>query len=200
LLLVVIPVVLIAFIWAEDFYRLWIGEKYILGNEFSSVALLLQILLVGTVLSYSSNVAGQILMASGFIRSLALVQVSGAAINLIACLLLIPHFQLVGVAMASVSAVLVVDVIGIPILLARHVGMNVRSFIVASWSRLAIVSLSLPLIFLGIRKLGDSDSWSALMAQGAAAGFIGLVIVGVLGLKSEERQYFMDFMLRRAGK
>ncbi len=197
LLLVVIPAVLVAFFWAEDFYRLWIGEKYIVGDEYSSVALLLQILLVGTVLSYSSNVAGQILLAGGFIRSLALVQISGAAINLTASLLLISNFQLIGVALASVFAVVAVDVIGIPILLARHVGMSVRSFIIASWSRLAIVSILLLLLFPAIREFGNIDGWRTLLIHGFVAGFTGLLVVFVFGLKPEERQYFRKL---RTGK
>ena len=60
MLLVMISVVLPAAFWAEDFYRLWIGEKYLSGVPFQSVAVLFQILLISVVSDYSSGIAGQI--------------------------------------------------------------------------------------------------------------------------------------------
>ena len=62
MMLVMIPSVLGATIWAEDFYRLWIGKSYLSGAPFHSVALIFQILLISTVTGYSSSIAQLILV------------------------------------------------------------------------------------------------------------------------------------------
>ena len=197
LLLAVIPTVLIAFVWADDFYRLWIGPEFLSGEPYASVALLLKVLLVGTLLSYSSNVAGQILIATGHVRQLALVQVSGAALNLTISLLLIGKFGLLGPALASVLAIVLVDLLGIPVILFRMVGMHVRELARTVWLRLAILGGILLATFVAIRAIGQPDQWWQLFLDGFLAGVVALVAILIIGLNAEERGRFVAHPLRR---
>ncbi|MCA9423323.1 MAG: polysaccharide biosynthesis C-terminal domain-containing protein, partial [Nitrospira sp.] len=187
MLLVVIPVVMIAYFWADDFYRLWLGEEYLTGETYSSVADLLRVLLIATLLSYMSNVAGQIVLASGHVRQLALLQISGAIINLTASLILIQAFGLIGLAVAAVMATIVVDLVGMPVLLNRLVGLHIKDFLLSAWARLLGVALLVGILFLGIRRLGQPDGWFDLILQGAFAGFAVVAVLTTIGITAEER-------------
>jgi len=187
MLLVVIPVVLIAYFWAPDFYRLWIGEKYLTGETYASVSDILRVLLIGTLLSYTSNVAGQIILAAGHIRQLALLQISGAVLNLTASLILIHYFGLIGVAIAAILATIVVDLVGIPVVLNRHVGIHVKEFLLSAWARLVGVALLLAMLILGIRQLEQPEQWTELIMQGILAGCAAVAVLIIIGITAEER-------------
>jgi O-antigen/teichoic acid export membrane protein len=81
MMLVIIPVTVLAYFWAEDFYRLWVGEAYLSGSAYPSVALVFQVLVLSIATNYS-NVAGHILMGAGHVRSLAIAAIRGSLINL----------------------------------------------------------------------------------------------------------------------
>lgn len=196
LLLAVIPTVLIAFVWADDFYRLWIGPEYLSGEQYASVALLLKVLLIGTILSYSSNVAGQILMATGHVRQLALVQASGAVLNLTVCLLLIGQFGLLGPTLASVFAIVLVDLIGIPFILFRKVGMHVTEFIMSAGLRLVTIGFLLFVLFEAIRLISHPDGWWLLFINGGIAVFGAFIVITYLGLTRDERRRFIEQPIR----
>ena len=197
MLLAVIPTVLIAFVWADDFYRLWIGPQYLSGDPFASVSLLLRILLIGTVLSYVSNVAGQILVAAGHIRRVALLQVGGAAVNLTIALVLVESVGLVGVALASLVAICLVDIVGIPLVLSKQMDIRAGEFLGAAWVRLAIVATVLSVLYVAIHALTWPEGWIGLIMQGIAAVVGAIVTVLSIGITSEERLRFLALPLRR---
>jgi O-antigen/teichoic acid export membrane protein len=197
LLLAVIPVVLIAFVWADPFYRLWVGEKFVSGEPYDSVALLLQVLLAGTLISYSSNVAGKILTASGHIRQLSLLQVSGTVVNLIASLVLIPYMGLLGVAIASCLTIIVVDLIGVPLMLFRKSGMHAGDFARSAGFRLGSVVIVLFFWFEAVREVSQPDQWWEMILNGALGGLGAIATIAVLGLTRKERRRFLEQPVRR---
>ena len=192
LLLAVIPAVLVAFVWADEFYRLWIGQEFLSNETYVSVSLLLKVLLLGTLMSYSSNVASQILMASGHIRQLSLLQISGSIINLGASLLLIEYIGLLGVAIAGVLAIIVVDAIGIPVALYKKTGMHFNDLIKSAGSRICVIAGSLLVLFEMIRRLSKPDDWWELILNGALAGCFALAVIVAIGLTREERRRFIE--------
>ena len=84
-----ISVMLVAMFWSENFYRLWIGEEYISGRQFHSVAFIFQILLAGILTVYLSNSAAQILVGANRVRTLATALICGSMSNLACSLVLI---------------------------------------------------------------------------------------------------------------
>jgi len=149
--------VLVSCVWVEDFYRLWVGDKYLAGEPFASVATLLQIMLVGTVTGYAANIASQILIGTGRIREVAILKVSGATITTILSVILMPYFGLHAIPIALVIGISIVELIGVPIVLNRNTGLNFLEFMRSSSARLVVVSLMLAASFVGIKLL-----WIAL--------------------------------------
>ncbi len=192
MMLVMVLSVLGAAFWAEDFYRLWVGAKYVSGEQYPSVALLLQILLLSTATSYVSNVGGQILMGSGRVKLVALLLIGGSMVNLLVSILLLHSVGLVGAAIATVLASLMVDLLAMPMAVSRTIGLPVASFLRHACLRPLAVAVVVASAFAALRfAAGSAETWRELLAQGALAGAIGLAIIAVLGITSHERQRFI---------
>jgi O-antigen/teichoic acid export membrane protein len=199
-MLVMVCVVLIAAVWAEDFYRLWLGERYIRESPYPSLALLLQVLLLSVVTNYTSNVASQLLMAAGHIRPFALLLLFGCALNLSLSLLLIGPYGLIGIAIATVLASLVIDLIAIPVLLQIKLGLSVAQFARSACSRPLAVACLLAVVLTGISHLDRATSWAELIVQGICAALAASLLVIGIGIRKAERERFITKPLGRLAR
>jgi O-antigen/teichoic acid export membrane protein len=188
MMLVMLSIVLIAAFWAHDFYRIWIGEQFTADGQYPSVALLLRVLLVSIVCNYVSNIAAQILLGAGHVRPYALLLIFGSVLNVSILLVLMPRYGLVGAAFATVGASVIVDLVAMPLLLQRLVGLRVVEFMrVACWRPAACAGL-LALALAGIRHLQAPSGWGELLLQGVLAGASAGAIVLTIGITANERQ------------
>jgi len=196
-MLVMVCVVLIAAVWAEDFYRLWLGERYIRESPYPSLALLLQLLLLSVVTNYTSNVASQLLMGAGHIRPFSLLLLIGSALNLSLSVLLIGPYGLIGIAIATVVASIVVDLIAIPVLLQRKLGLSVAEFARSACSRPLAVGCLLAVVLTGISRMGQATGWAELIVQGMCAAVAAALLVVGIGMRRAERERFITRPLGR---
>ncbi|MEJ0038439.1 MAG: polysaccharide biosynthesis C-terminal domain-containing protein [Gammaproteobacteria bacterium] len=197
MMLVAVTVVLIAGFWADDFYRLWIGPKFLSGTPFPSVAIILQILLLATIPGYASNIAGQILLATGRVRLLAMSLITGSVCNVLLVIALIRPFGLYGVAVASVTASLLVNVILIPNALQKSVDFPVRRILLAAITRPLIAGAIMLVLFPMVRMLGRAENWAELFSQGLLAGIAAAAAILTVGLTRQERERFLWSPARR---
>jgi O-antigen/teichoic acid export membrane protein len=197
LLLVLISVVLPAAFWAEDFYRLWIGGRYLTGAPFQSVAVLFEILLISVVTDNSSNIASQILVGSGHVRTVAMALICGSILNVTMSLVLIRHYGLAGLAMATVIASVAVDLIAMPLLLQRNLGLTVITFLRRSCGRPLTAAALLSVVCWGVRLTGRPVNWLQLISQGALAAIGSAIVVLLVGITAEERRRFVVRPLSR---
>lgn len=162
MMLVMVPVVLIAELWATDFYRLWIGAGFLDGQPYPSVALLFRILLVGTVTTYTTNIAAQVLMGAGRVRTVASVLITGSIITVGLALGLVGPYGLIGMAIAIVAASVIGDLLIVPILAHGIMGLSVGRFLRRACIR-PIMAGIVQLILLALIRLGGQreavDSW-----------------------------------------
>lgn len=197
MVLVMTPMVLIAAFWAEDFYRLWIGEAYLGGGSFHSVALVFQVLLISVVTNFS-NIGSQILLGAGRVRIVAITLLCGSVINLALSVTLIGIYGLVGVAMATVAASIVIDLIAMPLIVQRVLGLPVRDFLRQALTRPAAAALLQVVAIYVIRMLFQPpQSWLDITVQCGLAGLAALMVISNMGVTREERQKFLGNPLRR---
>lgn len=199
MMLAMIPVVLIAAFWAEPFYRLWIGEKYVLGSAFQPVPLLFQILLLSTITNFS-NIGAQILSGAGRVRLVAAALICGSGLNLTISLYLIGSYGLVGVAVATVIASVLVDFIAMPFLLQWALGLPVKEYLRRACLRPIAAGLVQASLIGGIRFSGAPLDWLHLVLQGAMAGLVSAIVVTFIGITADERQRYVIQPLRRLWK
>lgn len=197
MILAMISVVLAAMFWSEDFYRLWIGEEYVSGDQFHSVALLFQILLISVFTTYISNIAGQILVGSGGIRMIAIALICGSALNLMFCVILIGPYGLAGIAMSTVIASVLIDLIVIPVLLQKMIGLSVKNFLLSACVRPVAVGALQSIIIVTIRLTGNPEDWHHLIIQGLLAGVGSVATVLVVGLTTGERERYIIGPIQR---
>jgi O-antigen/teichoic acid export membrane protein len=197
MMLVMIPIVLVATFWAEDFYRLWIGEKYLSGTPFHSVALLFQILLISTVTTYISSIAGQTLMGAGRVRIVATALIFGSILSLTFSLILIHPYGLAGVAASFTISSVAVDLIAIPLLLQRILGLSVVDFLSSACVRPVAAGALQAILMVCIRLTGQPGDWLHLLLQGILAGTGSVALVLAVGVTTKERQRFLVQPLRR---
>jgi O-antigen/teichoic acid export membrane protein len=188
MMLVMLSIVLIAAFWAHDFYRLWIGEQFVAGGEYPSVALLLRVLLVAIVCNYVSNIAAQLLLGAGHVRPYALLLIFGSALNISIMLALMPRYGLLGAALATVAASVVVDLFAMPLLLQRLVGLRVVEFMRTACLRPVACAGLLALALAGIRLLPAPSGWGELLLQGLLGAASAAAIVLAIGVTADERQ------------
>lgn len=197
MLLAMACVVVPSAFFATDFYRLWIGVKYVSGVPYPSVALIFRILLISVVTNYSSAIAFQILLGAGRVKTLALALICGSVLNLGTSLILIRSYGLVGVALAVVGASVAIDLIAVPLLVQRYVGLSAFGMIRRAWPRpLAVAALQAAGFFV-VRQLGAPQNWNQLVRQGAEGGILALIIVVAIGMRRAERQRFLVRPLQR---
>jgi O-antigen/teichoic acid export membrane protein len=197
-LLTMVTTVMGAALWAEDFYRLWIGETYLSASPFGSVALIFQILLVGTATTFAFQIAVQILTAAGHIRPLALALIVGSAINVSLSIMLIGPLGLVGVAAATVVASLIIDVVVMPVLAHRCLGLSPARFLRLACPRPLAVAVLLAAWLAGLRLgLGPAATWTALLLQGVLAGGGAALLILAVGITGDERRRLLLQPARR---
>ena len=188
LMMIVIPVTLIAAIWADDFFRLWVGEEFVAGSQFVSVATLLQILLVSTVIGYASNIAGQILIGAGFVRSFAIAQTVGALVAIIITVAFIGRFGLLAVVVGPVFGTILSDIFLVQIAVRRRLKLSPWRLFRRSAARLLAVFGCCFLIYSTIQNELASETWMELASQGVVAGTIGVAIIAYVGMTNDERR------------
>lgn len=197
MMLITISAVLVAAFWAEDFYRLWVGEVYVSGTDFHSVSLILQILLICIFTIYMSCISSLILIGSGRVRPVALAVTCGSILNLTFSFILIKPYGLLGIATAAVIASVIIDLITIPLLLQKFVGLRVKDFLTKACIRPFVTGVVQVIVIWSIRCMGRPQDWQNLILQGIMAGFGLLVAVLVIGLTAKERETYLLRPLQR---
>lgn len=195
-LLTMIPVVLVSLIWAEDFYRLWIGASYLDAAPFGSVALVFQILLIGITTNFS-NIAAQVLMGSGRISLVAGALICGSILAFALTRILISYYGIVGVAVATVLASVVVDLIAMPLLVQRVLGFRLGTYFRRACVRPLAAMVLQACLIICIRLTREPGSWIQLILQGLLVGVGSVVIAIFIGITASERQRFAVEPIRR---
>jgi O-antigen/teichoic acid export membrane protein len=192
MLLAVACIVLPAAFWAEDFYLLWIGEKFLSGTPFPSVALLMRILLISVVATYATSIGSQILLGSERVRLLSISVTCEAGCSLIMSLMLIRTYGLIGIAASIVFSSVIVRLIVIPIILQRELGLPFKDYLRSICGKPSLVCMLLCVLILGIRfSAGRPGDWLHMIMQGGLFGVGAVVVVLGAGVTAEERERFL---------
>jgi O-antigen/teichoic acid export membrane protein len=197
LMLVMLSVVLIGGFWAKDFYRLWIGEQYLSGQPYHSVALLLQVLLLSTITSYTANIGIQILIGAGRVRIMAIALICGSALSLAMSVGLVQVCGLLGIAIAVVISSTIIDLIVVPVMVQRVLGLSATEWMRKACVRPILVCV-VDIALLSVIRLAPSpENWAHLILQGALAGTACAGTALAIGVTREERRRFLVWPFRR---
>jgi O-antigen/teichoic acid export membrane protein len=193
-----IATAIIAFVWADDFFRLWVGEKIASGGGFASVTVLFRLLLVTAVVAASQKIGYQVFLACRILSIFAYLLVGEAIVNLILCLALTPFYGLVGAAVAILIPTLVFQGILQPLVLCRVLKISTTRYLSQIYVRpLAVLISEAASLKILHDAMPSAENWNMLVLHGLFAGGISLLILLFVGLDhGERRQYLLDPMRR----
>ena len=194
--LLIVPAVIIAGAWAPTFYELWIGPTAYSG-KYPSAAMLTQLLLLGLLIQVPQTIGYQIFHAKFRLKELSSIKAAEALTNVIASILLGHYFGLTGVAVATLVAVVLFELILLPWRLSKVLAISLAFHYYTTWSRPLLVGVFyLPIIAILKTKV-TVDSWGTLFVVYSLAGCAAIILILGLGLSSEERTRLVWMPLNR---
>jgi O-antigen/teichoic acid export membrane protein len=181
----------IAFIYAEDFFRLWVGPEFVGAGPFPSTALVFRILLVGAVCIGGQRIGYQILLGSRRIRVLARLFVIEGILNIVLSVCLIPWFGLLGVAVGTVIPSCIFHGVVHPYVVARAISVPWRSYFREVLLKPLVLAGALAPVLYAIHGMAPVTNWALLVSHGVVSGMLALCLIVFVGLSSEERKRFL---------
>ena len=166
-----------------DFIRLWIGTAY--GAQGETV---LTILTVMSMLTFSHYTVYYVLLGVGRQRSMALLRVAEAILNLALSLVLVRRFGITGVAIGTAVPHVASMVFVLPFLTTRDVGVSLREYysVIMLWPLMSVV----PAVALGysFHILMPAQNFVVFCGQAAATAALFVVVAFGLALTAGERR------------
>ena len=192
LMLLAISGSLIASTWAEDFFRLWVGQRFVAGGEYTSVAVLFRILIAASVITAGQRIGSQVLFGARRLRSLGLIVVFESLSNLALTAAVARPFGLTGVALSALATVFVFQGIVYPVVLCRMLGITARTYLRDVYLRPCVTGGVLwAFLYLSSTLAPPATTWTILLLYGAVAGSVSLLLILLIGLDSQEQKLFV---------
>ena len=171
----------IAFVWAEDFFRLWVGEQYVGQNEYASSSLIFRILVLSAIITAGQRVGYQILLGARQVRTLAMPLAFEAVANVILSCIAAPIWGLPGVAAATLVTTVAIQLLVLPVLNSLHLKIDLFTAFVAVYARPLLLS-AFVFVFASMIRANTSqpDLWWELGLLGGASFavcFPGLLLI-----------------------
>ena len=177
--------------WSADFFKLWVGDSYVLSDTYHSVPLLFQVLLIGAVCTAAQGIGSKILLGRRNIQALACLLVAEGVTNLVISVSLIHTFGLLGVAIGTTVPAIILRGIVQPIMVCSNLKISSRQYIHGILHpTLAVITILVPLIGI-VHYYTNQDQWWELMVQGVVAMSVALLVISVVGLNEKDRTQYL---------
>lgn len=179
-------------LWAEDFYRLWVGDTYLISLEFTSVAVLFTTLAIAMVARQIPAVGLQMLFASRKVKPLALLLLLEGAANLGLSVFFAQEYGLFGVALGTLVSAILFRAIATSWLVWHELSTSILVFWNGSLKRPLIYATSFTGSLVLLKTVVEpASSFFHISMQGFAAAAIGTLLGLAIGFKQDERQQFL---------
>ncbi|MDC0936375.1 oligosaccharide flippase family protein [Pirellulales bacterium] len=183
---------IVGFMWAEDFFRLWIGARFVEGGDYPSVALLFDLAIIPVFIATGQRIGNQVLMGQRRVRQLSLIAVTEAVLSVVLCAILIEPFGLIGVAIGLLIPAVAVQGILHPIIVCKGLEISGKRYLATVWLRPLLVAVLQAATFSGLRNVMPSpNSWFDLAIVGLVAGGVSICMIASIGLNASERHRFL---------
>lgn len=190
LLMLALPLALLAGFWAEDFFRLWLGEG-VEGSLLETAANLFRLLLVAAVVSASQRVGYQVLLGTRRVKQLAVLFGCEALASTVLMVCFTPWLGVYGVVVGSLIPAIVFQGILYPHILSRLLNLSCGAYVRTVWLKPIMVGLLLAFALATIRFSQPISSWFQLVLQGFLGGGVAVMLIIVLGLNADQREQIL---------
>ncbi|HEX2442023.1 MAG TPA: oligosaccharide flippase family protein [Methylomirabilota bacterium] len=181
--LLVLPIAATFVVRGATFIGLWMGPAY--GAPSGAV---LAVLAVRLVFLTATGAAANVMLGASRERSVAVVFVGEALLNVAATLALVPRLGVLGAAWGVAVPTIAAAVIVWPWLLRRRFGVAVSHYVLAAWGRPLLAVLPFTAATVLVERFWVPSSLAVFVVQTAL--LVPLAVIGAwgVGLTREERQ------------
>jgi len=172
----------------HDFLRLWMGEKYVSGEEYTSSATILAVLAAAYLVRMSQSCGLQVLFGMRQVRFLAALFCAEAAANLVLSIALVKPLGLMGVAVASLLPMLLAQGIVLPLFLLRRLGIPLRKYLAhVPWGGLAALA-AMGLTCWPVSRYLTADNWPAFILKAIMVSVPAVAAGFIVGITRDEKR------------
>ena len=171
----------IAWVFNDDFIRLWVGSQ---NNGGRALTLLFAVILITRVLNQTASV---VIIGTGKLRGVVFMSLAEAAVNLGLSLWLVKLYGIVGVALGTAAAGFLTSNWYVIRVVCRELRMSSLSYLRATAPAL-LASLPTAVLGMALLRFYPVNGWASLFVEAAAIGFLYLVFYALLGLRVDERR------------
>lgn len=188
----------ISAIWADDFFRLWIGHRLVEGGEHASVVVIFWLLLITAVIIVGQKIGLQIFLGCRLLKTLTIMLTTEALLNVVLSAFLVYFYGLVGATLGLLIPAVLFQGIMQPATLCRFLKIHPLTYIRQVYGRSLVLGIVLFFILKFIHDaLPSADSWGLLFFYGAIAVSVMIPLMLAIGLESSERRQFLLEPFRR---
>lgn len=189
--LLTIASAVIAVVFAADFFRLWVGEKFTATDDSASVPVLFWVLLAAHAGSIMQQLGYQVLMSTGRLRLLALLFLGEGVANLALSVALIRPLGLWGVALGTLIPAVVFHVLLQPWACLGALEIAPLRYLRTCIWPVALVGVVQGPLTWWLAQHYDAGTWPRLILGGVWAGALAVAAVVGLGLDANERRKYV---------
>jgi O-antigen/teichoic acid export membrane protein len=198
MLLVCLGTALVCAACAYDFMNLWVGPSVLEQNPWGSAAIVFYVLAVGATLSGWQRLSIQVLLGMCRVELTAGLFAAEAVCNLMLSVVLAHKIGIVGVAWGTTAPSLLFNLVIVPIVTCRAVGVDVRQYLQATLVRpLAAAAVEAAALIAIAHQLAASSSWVTLFARAALSAIVVGAVALFIGMSKAERDATAWRPLRR---
>jgi O-antigen/teichoic acid export membrane protein len=184
-------------VFGRDFIGLWIGERFVTGDPRFRTDIILLVLLAGYVPRAMNSISVQALLATRNQSSYARAIVVDSIVNLALSLALVRPYGTLGLAIGSVIPMLVTNLLVVPLLVFRKVGVSIRRYWVEGVGPSILVAVAAALLGVAYRQWSGAASWWTVGMGGSLMAVTGLALGYVFLLKNEHRKRLSSIVRNR---
>ena len=192
LLLLAIALGAIGAVWAEDFFRLWVGPRLVDGGKYTSIVVLFWVLLGAVIAVIGQKIGLQVLMAARRLKGLTMLLVAEALANLFLSVCLIRPLGLLGVAVGILLPAALFQGVLLPVIVCRFLRIPAWTYLGQVYLRpLVVGGILFPMLVLLRYTLPSVDRWRMLFGEGLIAVVVAGMLTVAIGLDTAERRRFI---------
>lgn len=180
-----------------DFLRLWMGEEFVSGVHYPSSGLILAVLAVAAIIRSGESTGRQILYGMRRQRLLALLACAEMLINLVCSLLLVQSYGILGVAIGTLVAMIVVQGVTGFLVIVRLLKLDWKDYVLQGARGCLPILAAMTLVFLWIDPLLLATSWPRMVVKILIVASPCLIVGPMLAMTRDERQAALRRLLLR---
>jgi len=163
-----------------------------LGNEFIAAAPILIVLICSAAILAPQLIAGDLLIMSGHHKTNAIAASISVITNLIISVLLIQYVGIIGVALGTLFATLLIDIMLIVYTARKIINIKLSALVSTAFLPACAPVMSYLIFNLGMTKLTNQESTTAVMLINLGAVLLSIATYWLITMSNQDKEFITN--------